>query len=69
MKLEIPKIKAIRIISTIEQYQALTSRLHRDKLDYENYNTLEPDEEKAKIALNKVMYDYEEIERFLDTYV
>lgn len=59
-------MKVLRIISIMEQYGALTARLHRDKLDYENYKTLEPDEEKEKLALNKVIYDYEEIGKFLD---
>lgn len=62
-------IQAIRIISTIEQYNALVSRLHKDRLDYENYKTLEPDEEKEKIAKQKVIYDYEQIGNFLNTYV
>ena len=59
-------MKVIRIISIMEQYEALRSRLHRDKLDYETYKVLEPDEQQEKIALQKVMYDYEEIGRFLD---
>lgn len=59
-------MKVIRIIQVIEKYEALKSRLYRDKLDYENYKTLEPDEQKEKIYLHKVKYDYDEIGRFLD---
>ena len=59
-------MKVIRIIQVIEKYEALKTRLYRDKLDYENYKTLEPDEQKEKIYLHKVKYDYDEIGRFLD---
>lgn len=59
-------MKVERIVSLMEQYGALKARLHRDMLDYETYKTLEPDEEKEKITLQKIMYDYEEIGKFLD---
>lgn len=55
-----------QIVSVLETYNALCSRLKKDRLDYENYQVLEPDEERAKIALNKVRHDFEEIGQFLD---
>lgn len=62
----IQPIRRIQIISTIEKYNALTARLRRDKLDLENYRTLELDEEMEKISEQKVRNDYEEIAKFLD---
>lgn len=59
-------MKVLRIISIIEQYGALKSRLQSDIRDYETYKVLEPDEKQEEIARNKVMYDYDEIGKFLD---
>lgn len=59
-------MKVKTIVSIMERYNTLQSRLYYDKLDLENYRTLEPDEIKMKTALKKVKYDYEELGKFLD---
>lgn len=63
---ETTTMKVERIITVIEKYEALKSRLYKDERDYKNYKVLESDDEKAQITLNKIRYDFEEIGKFLD---
>lgn len=59
-------MKVLQIISIINRYNTLQTRLVKDKMELENYRTLEPDEQKEKLYLKKVKYDYEELGRFLN---
>lgn len=59
-------MKVIRIIKVIEKYEALKTKLYKDKMELENYRTLEPDEAKEKIYIKKVKYDYDQLGKFLN---
>lgn len=60
-------MKVFRIIQVIEKYEALKTKLYKDKMELENYRTLEPDEAKEKIYIKKVKYDYDKLGKFLNT--
>lgn len=59
-------MKVFRIIQVIEKYEALKTKLYKDKMELENYRTLEPDEKNEKIYIKKVKLDYDELGKFLN---
>lgn len=59
-------MKVLTIISVINRYEKLQMRLQKDRMELETYRTLEPDEQKEKLYLKKVKYDYEQIGQLLN---
>ena len=59
-------MKVLTIISVINRYEKLQTRLQKDRMELENYRTLEPDEKKEKLYIKKVKYDYEQIGQLLN---
>ena len=59
-------MKVLTIISVINRYEKLQMRLQKDRMELENYRTLEPDEQKEKLYMKKVKYDYEQIGQLLN---